>query len=212
MPPLSFPPAMRRLINELSKLPSIGEKSATRLAHHLLTHDERDALLLAEAIKDALEQISLCSECFFLAEEPLCAICHDSSRLASLICVVEKPADVIAIERSGGFRGRYHVLHGLWSPLRGVAPEQTKIGALLERVSRGYSDAPMDPAGKIEELLIATSTTVEGDATALYIANSLDHLPVKITRIAQGLPKGGELEYADEVTLNHAILGRRQMS
>ena len=133
-------------------------------------------------------------------------VCSDTSRSGSILCVVEKPADVIALERSGGFRGKYHVLHGLWSPLRGVAPEQTKIGELLDRVAQSQqSDS------RVEELILATSTTVEGDATALYIANSVSHYGLQISRIAQGLPKGGELEYADEMTLQHALKGRRAL-
>ena len=199
---LGFPPAMRRLVNELTKLPSIGEKSAVRLAYFLLTKDEREVFQLADAIRAARGAIRFCEECFSLTETPRCSICGDPNRQSQTICVVEKPADVLAIERAGSFRGRYHVLHGLWSPLRGVSPEQTKIGELLRRIAE--SKTTPHP---IEELILATSTTVEGDATALYIANSVQG--VRISRIAQGLPKGGELEYADDVTLQHALQGRR---
>lgn len=199
---------MRRLVNELTKLPSIGEKTAIRLAYHLLARDERDAFLLSTAIREARERICFCERCFGLSEEPLCAICSAPGRAASVICVVEKPADVAAIERSGGFRGVYHVLHGLWSPLRGVSPEKTRIPQLLRRLEEKSAETG---ALLVEELVLATSTTVEGDATALYIANSAASLPIKITRIAQGIPKGGELDYADEVTLSHAIAGRRSI-
>lgn len=193
---------MRKLVNELTKLPSIGEKSAVRLAYHILTTEKRDALSLAEAIRDARETLRLCTRCFALTDREVCAICGDPNRAQNQICVVEKPSDVIAIERSFGFRGVFHVLHGLWSPLRGVHPERTTIHQLLTRVS--------DSANPVDELVIATGTTVEGDATALYIANSVRQLGVRVSRLAQGLPKGGEVEYADEVTLAHAFEGRRQ--
>ena len=199
---------MRRLINELTKLPSVGEKSAVRLAYHLITGDERAAHHLAEAILSVKQAIKRCALCHGLTESETCSICSDSSRLKSLICVVEKPADVLAIERSGGFRGLYHVLHGLWSPLRGVDPGKTTLPSLMSRLERSHREAT---SVKVEELLLATSTTVEGDATALYIATNVSSLPVRVTRIAQGLPKGGELDYADEITLSHAIAGRRQL-
>lgn len=209
---------MRRLINELCKLPSVGEKSASRLAYHLISTAETDARALADAIGEARDKIRLCRRCFALSESELCAICLDQSRLHSTVCVVEKPADVLAIERSGRFRGGYHVLHGLWSPIRGITPEQTKIVDLLERLRRSAHPNAVEQSlsdetanEKIEELIVATSTTVEGDATALYIANAARELGVEVSRIAQGLPKGGELEYADEVTLSHALDGRRQL-
>ncbi len=195
---------MRRLINELTKLPTVGEKSAVRLAYHLLTRDKEDSRQLADAIRQARDNTRLCQVCFAFTEEPICPICSDSSRQRGTICVVEKPADVVAIERAGGYRGLYHVLHGLWSPLKGVNPERTKIGNLFARLN------PEDSL-KISELILGTSTTVEGDATALYIANSVSELGIKVTRIAQGLPKGGELEYADEMTLSHALEGRRAL-
>lgn len=207
----TYPPSMRQLVNELSKLPSIGEKSAVRLAYHLLTRDVPLGARLSEAITAAQERTHLCKICYALTEGELCAICSDSSRNRTSICVVEKPADVIAIERSGGYSGLYHVLHGLWSPVRGVTPEQTKLGALLERLHQSLSSLDtLFP--KVTELILGTSTTVEGDATALYIANSVSELELRITRIAQGLPKGGELEYADEVTLSHAFEGRRSLA
>lgn len=210
MPPYSFPPAMRQLVNELSKLPSVGEKSAFRLACHLLSKDKSESELLAQSILAARTKTILCEHCFALTETPLCAICNDPGRQRAVVCVVEKPADVAALERSGGYRGLYHVLHGLWSPLKGIAPEKTKIGELLNRVqlTRSKPDA-LNPA--IEELILATGTTVEGDATALYVANAVAPLGIRISRIAQGLPKGGELEYTDELTLSHAIEGRQVM-
>lgn len=198
----TFPPSIRRLINELSKLPSVGEKSATRLAYHLISKAE--AFELAEAIREAKARITLCPECFGLAESgSLCAICASEGRDKSVVCVVEKPADVMAVERGGSYRGLYHVLHGLWSPVRGVGPEKTKIPDLISRLERN--------AATVKELVLATSTTVEGDATALYIANSVEHLQLRISRIAQGIPKGGELEYADDLTLSHALAGRRSL-
>ena len=198
---------MRRLINELTKLPSVGEKSATRLAYFLITRKPEESFNLADAIREARERITFCRECFSLAEGERCSICENPNRERRIICVVEKPADVLAVERSGGYRGLYHVLHGLWSPLRGVGPEKTRINELIARLENRHSsqDSP------VEELVMATSTTVEGDATAQYIANSVKHLGVRISRIAQGIPKGGELEYADELTLTHAFSGRRSL-
>ncbi|MCC6221014.1 MAG: recombination protein RecR [Deltaproteobacteria bacterium] len=204
-----YPPTMRALINEFSKLPSIGEKSATRLAYHLLTSSDTSAKSLALAITKAKEQITLCEICFALSESSTCSICSDSQRHQQIICVVEKPADIIALERSGRYGGLYHVLHGLWSPLKGVSPEKTKIGNLLQRVRNSFDDSTAKVT--VQEVILATSTTVEGDATALYIAKSLSSFNLNITRIAQGLPKGGELEYADELTLSHAIDGRSKL-
>ena len=206
MCPVRYPSAMRRLVNEFSKLPSIGEKSAVRLAYHILSTDERDVNLLASSISECRNAIQFCSICYFLAESSKCEICSDSLRDVSKVCVVEKPADVIAIERSGGYEGVYHVLHGLWSPLRGVGPSNTKVKELLERAThQSESNSP------ISEVVVATGTTVEGDATALYIATALSELGIETFRIAQGLPKGGELEFADDVTLTHAIQGRRRL-
>lgn len=203
----SYPTALRRLVNELTKLPSIGEKSAIRLAYHLVTRDRNEALALADAIRTARETVRLCQSCFALTDREICSICTDPNRTRSMLCVVEKPADVIALERSGGYHGLYHVLHGLWSPLRGIGPEGLRIGELITRIEASHGEN-LTP---IEELVVATSTTVEGDATALYLAENIKHLRVGITRIAQGLPKGGELEYADEMTIQHALEGRRRL-
>ncbi|MCL4142841.1 UNVERIFIED_CONTAM: hypothetical protein GTU68_060572 [Idotea baltica] len=190
---------MRRLINELSKLPSVGERSATRLAYHLLTNGKGDASMLAETILSATESITSCRYCHIMSDAELCAICADSSRDVSQMCVVEKPADVFALERSAGYKGLYHVLHGVWSPLRGVKPENTKVGSLLERLRTP------------DELIVATSTTVDGEATALYIARELEDTAISMSRIGQGLPRGGELEYADEMTLSLSLEGRRKI-
>ena len=195
---LSFPPALQRLIKELSKLPSVGEKTATRLAYHLVANDKDLARSLGEALQQAAAQVRLCSRCFFLSEAELCAICQNQSRDGSMLCVVEKPVDVLALERVGEFRGTYHVLHGLWAPLRGQGPESMKIKELSARLS----------TESIKEVIIATSATVEGDATALYVGRILAEAGIKVTRPAQGIPKGGELEYADDVTLSRAFAAR----
>jgi recombination protein RecR len=195
---LSYPAALQKLIKELSKLPSIGEKTATRLAYHLVANDRDLARSLAGALNTASEQVRLCNRCFFLSEEDLCVICRNSNRDAALMCVVEKPVDLVAIERVAEFKGNYHVLHGLWAPLRGQGPDSMKLKELLERVK---TTPP-------REVIIATSATVEGDATALYIGRMLADLGIKATRPAQGIPKGGELEYADEVTLSRAFAAR----
>jgi len=198
---------MRKLVNELSKLPSVGEKSAIRLAYHLITGDQTTAFELANAIKSASEKIGFCKYCYALSESEICSICLDPSRVRDLLCVVEKPADLLALERSGTFDGIYHVLHGLWSPMRGVDTEQTKIDQLIIRVKEA-TDSVDSLFPKVRELVLATSTTVEGDATALFIADAVKDYEINVTRIAQGLPKGGELEYADELTLAHALGGR----
>ncbi|MFN8390087.1 MAG: recombination mediator RecR [Bdellovibrionota bacterium] len=202
---MSFPPALRRLVNELTKLPSIGEKSAIRLAYHLLMRDPAESRALATAINDAREQTKFCEVCFAICEGTICSICNDPNRDRTVLCVVEKPSDVLVIERSGGYRGLYHVLHGLWSPLRGVGPEKTRIGDLFRRLEASKKENA-DPIG---EVVLATGSTVEGDATALYIAKAVSDLGISATRIAQGMPKGGELEFADEITLSHALEGRR---
>lgn len=201
----AYPSSMRRLVNELTKLPSIGEKSAQRLAYYLVTNTKDLSHSLAAAIANAKETISTCPCCYCLTEGPACPLCEDASRDKHLICVVEKPADVFALERSGGYRGVYHVLHGLWSPLKGITPEAIRIPELVSRV-RSLSERAEN---KQIEILIATGTTVEGDATAMFIAQALNPIGIRVTRIAQGLPKGGELEFADDLTLHQAIEGRR---
>jgi recombination protein RecR len=197
----SLPPAIRKLAAELARMPSIGEKSALRLAYNLIMRGDDLALTLAEALVQAKQLTKLCRRCFALTQEELCPICADPMRDRKTLCVVEKPVDITAIEQGSGFRGVYHVLHGLWSPLRGMSPEKTKIPELLTRVR----------SGEVQEIILATSTTVEGDATALYIAREFNGSSITMTRLAQGLPKGGELEYADQLTLQHAFSGRRSL-
>jgi recombination protein RecR len=193
-----FPPALQRLISELTKLPSIGEKSATRLAYYLVAQDTKTALSVAQAITEAATQVRLCQRCYFLSEKNLCPICEDQSRDPALLCIVEKPVDLIAIENVAEYRGYYHVLHGLWAPLRGMGPDQMRLRELTDRIKQGV----------IKEAIIATNATVEGDATALYLAKVLSGFGITASRLAQGMPKGGELEYADEITLSRAFSGR----
>lgn len=198
---LVFPPALQRLIKELSKLPSVGEKTATRLAYHLIANDRDLARSLGAALQQAAQEVRLCERCFFLSEEPLCSLCRNTSRDPSVLCVVEKPVDLVAIERGGEFKGLYHILHGLWAPLRGQGPDSMKLKELMDRVRDG----------SVSEVILATSATVEGDATALYIGRMLAGLGIKTTRPAQGIPKGGELEYADDVTLSRAFAARNTL-
>ena len=196
-----FPAAMQALITEFSKLPSIGEKTAARLAYFIINNERDLARRLSEALSRATEQVRLCAKCYHLADSEFCTICSNTSRDSNMMCVVEKPMDVIAIERMGEFRGVYHVLHGLWAPLRGKGSEHMKLGELVTRLKEG----------SVKEVILATSATVEGDATALYIARLLNELGVKSSRLAQGIPKGGELEYADDLTLARALSGRSQI-
>ena len=198
---MAYTPSMNRLIQELSKLPGIGEKTAARLAFHLLRSDRSLAEGLADALKMLKEQTRLCQTCHGLTETDPCPICANGERSSEVICVVEEPADLIAIERSRGFRGRYHVLQGALSPLDGVGPEDLQIGGLLQRL-RGDI---------VREVILATNPTVEGEATALYLARLIKPLGVRVTRIAHGIPMGGDVEYADVVTLGRALDGRREM-
>jgi recombination protein RecR len=187
-----------RLINELARLPGIGPKTASRLAYHLLRASREEAISLAEAILDVKERVRLCSICFNTTESDPCAICADSGRDRT-ICVVEEPLDVLALERTGQFKGRYHVLHGAVSPVEGIGPDQLKIRELVERVDR---ERP-------EEVIVATNLDLPGEATAAYLHRLLAPLGVTVSRPASGLPAGGDLEYADEVTLGRALVGRR---
>jgi len=205
-----IPLSLRKLVFELSKLPAVGERSAYRIAYHLLNRPTDEVLSLSRAIAEAKASMKWCRYCKGLSDEPVCSICKDARRLKSQLCVVERPSDIFSLERSGAYRGLYHVLHGVWSPLRGVKPEHLTLDALLKRV-RGEGDEGDPVESPLEELVLATSTTVEGDATSMYIANELDERGVNITRLAQGLPKGGELEYADEVTLGLSFEGRRRL-
>jgi recombination protein RecR len=193
---------VQTLIDELGRLPGIGPKSAQRIAFHLIKMAEPDALRLSDAIVDAKTKVVFCQRCWNLAESPLCFICNDDRRDNNVICVVEEPRDVLAIERTGDFRGRYHVLHGAMSPMDGIGPEQLKIRELLVRLG----DEP------ITEVILCTNPNLEGEATALFLARSLKVIPdLVVTRLASGLPVGGDLEYADEVTLGRALSGRRNL-
>ena len=205
------------LIEELSRLPSIGPKSAQRLALHLLRASREDALRLAEAIRAVKERVRFCSVCGNFAEEDPCKLCLDPGRDGTVVCVVEQPGDVLAFERTGQFRGRYHVLGGALSPLDGTNPEQLRIQALLERLrgggasgsATGVADAASAPP--IREVILATNPNVAGEATALYLSKLLVPLGVKVTRIARGVPMGSDLEYSDLVTLGRALTGRREV-
>jgi recombination protein RecR len=193
-----------RLIGELSKLPGIGQRTAQRLAFHILRASDDDAFALADAIREVKERVGLCEVCFNLAEGDRCRICEDERRERSLICVVEEPADVIPIERTGEYRGVYHVLGGALSPIDGIDPEDLKIAELLDRVD-----------AEVSEVVLATNPTTTGEATALHIADALrsrgENGGVTVTRLASGLPVGADLEHADEVTLGKALAGRRSL-
>jgi recombination protein RecR len=197
-----LPPAMTRLVKELSRLPGIGEKTASRLAFNLLNRPRQDVIALAESLLEMKERVGLCSECFGLSDSARCPICDDPAREHDLLCVVEGPADLMAIERARTFGGVYHVLHGAVAPLDGIGPDDIKIKELLAR---------LEQAGGIREVIIATNATVEGEATALYLAKVLKPLGVKATRLARGLPAGGDLEYSDSATLSSALSGRREL-
>ncbi|HEX2573024.1 MAG TPA: recombination mediator RecR [Polyangia bacterium] len=197
-----------RLIQVLGKLPGIGEKTATRLAFHVLRAPESYARELAAALLAVKERIQLCSVCMNLTETDPCALCQDVRRDPKVLCVVAHPTDLMAIERTGGFRGRYHVLHGVLSPLDGVGPSDLRVRELLARVGGGGTEG--GPT-EVTEIILATSPNVEGEATALYLARLLKPLGLRVTRIASGVPIGGELEYADGITISRALEGRREM-
>ena len=193
---------LRRLITELSRLPGIGEKTAARIAFHILSCSKEQALDLAQAIARVKEEITLCTSCFTFTDDDPCRICRDLSRNNEVICVVETPGDLIALERSGVFKGKYHVLHGVLSPLSGIGPENLRIKELIARVEKGG----------VREIILATNPTVEGGTTALYLSKLLKPFSIRVTRIAQGVPMGGDIEYLDEVTLGKAIEGRTEIS
>ncbi|MDQ7829291.1 MAG: recombination mediator RecR [Armatimonadota bacterium] len=194
-------PPLARLVDALGTLPTIGPKTAQRLAYHILRLPPEQAEALAQAILEARARTRYCSVCWNLTDEDPCAICRNPQRTASVICVVEDPRDVVALERTREFKGRYHVLHGAISPLDGVGPDDLRIAELLERVR----------TGEVDEVIVATNPQVEGEATAIYLARLLKPLGVRVTRIAHGLPVGADLEYADEVTLARALEGRREL-
>jgi len=197
----SFAPPLVRLIEELSKLPTVGPKTAQRLAFYMLSMPAEDAEALASAILEAKRRIRYCSVCANITETDPCELCTDAKRDQSVICVVENPRDVAAMERTREFRGLYHVLQGAISPLDGIGPDDLRIAELLRRLA----------GGTVRELIVATNPRVEGEATALYLAKVIKPLGVKVTRIAHGLPVGGDLEYADEVSLARALEGRREL-
>ena len=188
---------IRRLVQELTRLPGIGEKSATRLAFHLVRGNRQQVLDLAQALVDVTDKIRLCSVCTNMTEQDPCSLCSDPRRDPEMICVVATPSDVIAIDRGGHFRGRYHVLHGLLSPLEGIGPDDIRVAELVRRLD-----------GSVREVIIATSPSVDGEATAMYVARLIKPLGVKVSRIATGLPVGGELEYSDQATIARALAGR----
>jgi recombination protein RecR len=188
---------IRRLVQELARLPGIGEKTATRLAFHLIRGSRQQVTDLAQSLLDVVDKIRLCSTCMNMTEEDPCVLCSDTRRDAEMICVVASPSDLIAIDRGGHFRGRYHVLHGLLSPLEGIGPDDLRIAELVRRLD-----------GTVREVIIATSPSVDGEATAMYIARVLKPLGVTVSRIATGLPVGGELEYSDQATIARALAGR----
>jgi recombination protein RecR len=196
-----YAPPVQSLIDELGRLPGVGPKSAQRIAFHLLKLPDEDAFRLARSITEAKEKVSFCRRCFNVCEGEECAICADSRRDATVVCVVEEPRDVVAVEKTGEFRGRYHVLQGAISPLEGIGPDQIRVRELLTRLG----------AEEIAEVILCTNPNIEGEATAMYLARLLKPLGMRVTRIASGLPVGGDLEYADELTLGRALEGRREL-
>jgi recombination protein RecR len=195
----AYTPPVQSLIDELGRLPGIGPKSAQRIAFHLLKVPADDANRLAHAIRDAKEKVRFCERCFNVSDATLCSFCTDDRRDSTIICVVEESRDIVSVERTGEFNGRYHVLLGAMSPLEGIGPEQLKIRELLSR---------LEPEG-VQEVIVCTNPNTEGEVTAMYLARMLKPLGLKVTRLASGLPVGGDLEYADELTLGRALEGRR---
>ena len=197
----SLPRSVQQLIDSLARLPGIGPKSASRLTFYLLRAGDEQALNLAAALQEMKELTQFCSICFHITEDDPCSICTDAGRDQTMLCVVEEPLDVMAIERSRAFNGRYHILHGAISPVEGIGPEDLKIEQLVQRVQDG----------DFAELILATNPTLEGESTALYIQRRLVDTGIKMTRLARGLPVGGDLEYTDEVTLGRALDGRQEL-
>ena len=196
-----FAQPLAQLIDELAKLPGIGRKSAQRLSFHILRATEEDAFALADAIRDLKAQLHLCSICHNITDVDPCQFCDNPTRNQAVVCVVEEPSNIASIERTKNFNGTYHVLHGTLSPLNGVGPEQLRIDSLLQRVRKN----------SLQEVILATNPTVEGEATAGYLAQQLRGMPVRVTRIATGIPAGADIEYADEVTMARAMEGRREV-
>ena len=196
-----FAEPLARLIDALKHLPGIGQKSAQRIAFHVLRAGREDAERLAQALLDVKDKLGLCRLCNNISDSDLCLYCRDAGRDPKVVCVVEEPTNIVGIETTRQYEGRYHVLHGALSPLRGIGPESLKIKGLVERIGQG----------EVEEIIIATNPTVEGEATAVYLARLLKPLGVKVTRIGMGIPVGSDLEFADEVTISKAMEGRREM-
>ena len=197
-----YTPALQKLIDELGKLPGVGPKSAQRIAFHLIKIPEQEALSLAVAIQQAKQKVRFCETCFNMSDEAICEICSDSQRDSSLVCVVEEPRDIVALERTREYKGLYHVLQGAINPIDGIGPEQLKIRELLERLK----------GNTVVEVILCTNPNIEGEATAMYLAKLIEPLGIQVSRIASGLPVGGDLEYADELTLGRALEGRRNIS
>ena len=196
-----LPEPISRLINELAKLPGIGEKNATRLAFHIFRSSDEYSKRLSQALLDTKSKVITCNTCFHFSSIDPCTICNNPSRDKSTICVVEEPLDLLAIEKSGEFNGIYHVLHGVISPLDGIGPEDLKIKELIEKINKNG----------IKEIIVATNPSVEGEATSMYLAKLIKPLEVKITRIAHGIPVGGDLEYIDELTISRALRDRKEV-
>ena len=197
-----YPASIRQLIKHMARLPGIGEKTAERLALHLLHMKDHFVEELGRSILEVKQKVRLCSRCFALSDGELCAICSNPARDGAAVCVVEQPGDMVALEKSGAFNGHYHVLSGVLSPLNGVGPDDIRIRELLQKVA----------AGGVREVVLATGTSVEGEATAAYIGGLLEGLPVSVTRIASGIPMGGDLKYVDQVTLKKAMESRRAVN
>ena len=197
-----YTPALQKLIDELGKLPGVGPKSAQRIAFHLIKIPEQEALSLADAIQQAKQKVRFCETCFNMSDEAICEICSDPQRDSSLVCVVEEPRDIVALERTREYKGLYHVLQGAINPIDGIGPEQLKVRELLERLK----------GNTVVEVILCTNPNIEGEATAMYLAKLIEPLGIQVSRIASGLPVGGDLEYADELTLGRALEGRRNIS
>lgn len=196
-----YPASILNLIKQIAKLPGIGEKTAERLALHILRSSRKDAQDLAQGILDAKEKARFCTQCHGLSDTEVCKICSDPGRDASVVCVVEQPADMVAVEKSGAFRGRYHILAGVLSPMNGIGPDDIRIPELLKKIE----------SRQCQEVVLATGTNVEGEATAAYIAQRLKAYPIKVTRIASGVPIGGDLKYVDQVTMKKAMEARHDV-
>ena len=196
-----YPPSVRRLIETLSRLPGVGPKTAQRLAFHLLNAKEADAVGLANAIVNAREKVKRCKICGNLTDDEVCSVCKDSGRQQTTICVVEQPGDAIVMEKTGEYRGLYHILHGALSPMEGIGPKELNIDSLMKRLADG----------KVHEVVMATNTSVEGEATAMYLARLIKPLGITVSRLAHGVPVGNDLEYTDEATLARALIGRKEL-